>query len=281
MNYFYLPLEEWTNTFVNDWLIPNFRGFFRAVSERIEVILEAFETFLLWIPAELFTLLFVLLAWRLVGKGLAFFVFLGFLFIGSVNLWTEAMQLLAIVLTASFFSVVVGIPLGILAAKQEWVDRLIRPILDLMQTMPSFVYLIPTAMLLGLGPVPAVVSTFIFATPPAVRLTNLGIRQVPTDVVEAAKSFGSTPWQMLFKVQLPLALPSIMAGINQTILLSLAMAVIAAMIGAPGLGSVVLSALQTVNVGKGVIGGLGIVVLAIILDRITASIGSRGRVTGK
>lgn len=281
MNYFYLPLEEWTNQFVHDWLIPNFRGIFRLISDRIEVILDLFQTILLWIPPELFTLAVAILAWRTAGKRVALFVLIGFLFIGSVNLWTEAMQLLAIVLSASFFSIVVGVPLGILAAKKEWVNAIVRPILDFMQTLPSFVYLIPTAMLLGLGAVPAVISTFIFATPPAVRLTTLGIRQVPADVVEAARAFGSTSWQMLIKVQLPLAVPSIMAGINQTILLSLSMAVIAAMIGSPGLGSVVLSALTSVNVGKGVIGGLGIVILAIVLDRITASLGAKKNKQGK
>lgn len=277
MDYFYLPLEEWSNQFVNNWLLPNFYDFFRALSGYIGIVLGWFQSLLLWIPPELFTLIIVVIAWRIAGKGVAIFGFFGLLFIGSVDLWREAMQLLAIVLSAAFFSIIIGVPIGILAAKSNVVNNIVRPILDFMQTLPSFVYLIPTAMLLGLGSVPAVVSTFIFATPPAVRLTNLGIRHVPEDVVEAARAFGSTSWQMLVKVQLPLAIPSIMAGINQTIMLSLSMAVIAAMIGAPGLGSVVLSALTRVNVGLGVIGGLGIVILAMLLDRITAALGERSK----
>jgi len=180
-----------------------------------------------------------------------------------------------LVLVATVFSIATGIPLGIWSAKSDVVERTIRPFLDFMQTLPSFVYLIPTILLFGIGGVPAVISTFVFATPPAVRLTNLGIRQVPYDVVEAAQAFGSTPWQLLTKVELPIALPTILAGVNQTIMLALSMAVIASMIGAPGLGTVVLSGISRVDVGMGLVGGLGIVVLAIILDRITEGLGNK------
>jgi len=177
-----------------------------------------------------------------------------------------------------FFPVLTGVPLGILAAKSDKADKVIRPILDFMQTLPSFVYLIPTILLFGVGGVSAVIATFVFATPPAVRLTNLGIRQVPTEVVEAGKAFGSTSWQMLVKVQLPIAMPTIMAGINKTIMLALFMAVISAMIGAPGLGSAVLAGISQVDVGKGLVAGLGIVVLAIVLDRITEGLSQKQRV---
>jgi len=206
---------------------------------------------------------------------MAIFSILGLLYLGSVDLWTEAMQTLAIVLVATVFSIFTGIPLGIWSAKSNAVEQVVRPVLDFMQTLPSFVYLIPTILLFGIGGVPAVISTFVFATPPVVRLTNLGIRQVPYDLIEAAKAFGSTSWQMLTKVQLPIALPTILAGVNQTIMLALSMAVIASMIGAPGLGSVVLAGISRVNVGMGLVGGLGIVVLAIILDRMTEGLGSK------
>jgi len=169
----------------------------------------------------------------------------------------------------------IGIPVGIFSALNKTADKIVRPILDFMQTLPSFVYLIPAILLFGLGNVPAVIATFIFAAPPAVRMTALGIRQVPTDVIEASRAFGSTTSQLLFKVQVPLALPTIMAGVNQSIMLALSMAVVASMIGAPGLGTTVLTGISTVNVGLGLTGGLAIVVLAIILDRITQKLGQK------
>ncbi|WP_096435215.1 ABC transporter permease [Alteribacter populi] len=272
MNYFYFPLEEWTNDFVNSWLIPTLGPFFDMAGGWIGTLLEWINWALNAIPAEVLTIIIVVLAWYLAGKGVAIFSLIGLFYLGSVDLWEEGMQTLAIIFVATFLSIIIGIPIGIWSAKSEGVLKVVRPILDFMQTLPSFVYLIPAILLFGLGGVPAVISTFVFATPPCVRLTNLGIRQVPEDVVEASRAFGSTSGQMLMKVQLPLALPTIMAGINQTIMLALSMAVIAAMIGAPGLGSIVLSGISSVNVGLGLIGGLGIVVLAIILDRITQGI---------
>lgn len=277
MNYFYLPLEDWTNAFVKNWLLPIFGDFFDAISENLSVILDGFTDFLVWIPPEVLTIILVLLAWWVKGKGLAIFTFIGFLYIGSVDIWEASMQTLAVVLNATIFSIIIGIPLGILSAKSNKADRVIRPILDFMQTLPSFVYLIPIILLFGIGGVPAVIATFVFATPPAVRFTNLGIRQVPVEVVEAAKAFGSTSWQTLTKVQIPLAMPTIIAGINQTIMLALSMAVIAAMIGSPGLGSIVYGGITRVNVGLGLVGGLGIVILAIILDRFTEGIGSKNK----
>lgn len=275
MNYFQIPLDKWTNVFVEDWFIPLFKPLFDAIGGYIQFFLNAFENFLLWIQPELLAILITLIAWRAAGKGLAIFSFLGMLFVGSIGVWEASMQTLAIVLTATLFSIVVGIPVGIWCAKSDRIDRVVRPILDFMQTLPSFVYLIPTILLFGIGGVSAVIATFVFATPPAVRLTNLGIRQVPNEVVEAARAFGSTSRQMLMKVELPMALPTILAGVNQTIMLALSMAVIAAMIGAQGLGSIVMGGISRVNVGIGLVGGLGVVILAIILDRVTEGIGKK------
>ncbi|MGJ9385093.1 ABC transporter permease [Salipaludibacillus sp. CF4.18] len=275
MNYFYFPLEEWTNNFVNDWLLPVMGGFFNEISRILRIFIGGVTDGLILIPPELITLILIVISWKIAGRNVAIFTLIGFIYIGSVDLWEAAMQTVSIVIVSTFFSIIIGIPLGIFAATNKVADKIIRPILDFMQTLPSFVYLIPAILLFGLGGVPAVISTFVFATPPAVRMTSLGIRQVPEAAVEASLAFGSTAKQLLFKVQLPLALPTIMAGINQTVMLALSMAVIASMIGAPGLGSVVLSGISTVNVGLGLTGGLGIVVLAIILDRITQGIGDK------
>ncbi|WP_456272717.1 ABC transporter permease [Bacillus sp. AK031] len=275
MNYFTLPLEEWTNNFVYDWLIPVLGGFFEAISGIISFFINGVADIFTWILPEVMALILILLAWKFAGKGVAIFTLIGVFYLGSVNLWEDAMLTLAVVVVATLFSIVIGVPLGILAAKSAALDNVVRPVLDFMQTLPSFVYLIPAILLFGLGEVPAVISTFVFATPPAVRMTSLAIRQVPADMVEAARAFGSTSWQMLTKVQLPVAIPTIMAGINQTIMLALSMAVIASMIGAPGLGSTVLAGISSVNVGLGLVGGLGIVVLAIILDRITQGLGQK------
>lgn len=277
MNYFYIPLEDWTNSFVKGWLVPVFGDFFDAISDALAVILDGFTDFLIMIPPEVLTIVLVLLAWWVKGKGLAIFTFIGFLYIGSVDIWVASMQTLAIVLNATVFSIILGVPLGIWAAKSDRANKIIRPILDFMQTLPSFVYLIPIILLFGIGGVPAVIATFVFATPPAVRFTNLGIRQVPVEITEAARAFGSTSWQTLTKVQIPLAMPTIIAGINQTIMLALSMAVIAAMIGSPGLGEIVYGAIGRVNVGLGLVGGLGIVILAIILDRFTEGIGNKSK----
>ncbi|MET3683151.1 glycine betaine/proline transport system permease protein [Alkalibacillus flavidus] len=273
MNYFYFPLEQWTNTFVNEWFLPTFSSAFESISVVLNSFVDFVTNTLLFIPAELFTLILVLIAWRLGGKGLAFFTLIGMLYLGSVDIWEESMNTLSIVIVSTFVSLVIGIPVGIFSAMNNKVQAIVRPTLDFMQTLPSFVYLIPAVLLFGLGGVSAVIATFIFAAPPAVRMTNLGIRHVPKEVIEASKAFGSTSKQLLFKVQLPLAVPSIMAGVNQTIMLSLSMAVIASMIGAPGLGATVLTSISRVNIGLGLVGGLGIVVLAIILDRITQGIG--------
>jgi len=277
LDYLDFPLMEWTNRFIDHWLIPVFGPFFDTISDYISYLLKWFETILLWFPPEVLMLVFAAAIWRVAGKGVALLSCAGFVYIGSVGLWDETMQTMAIILSATVLSLVCGIPIGVLCAKSDKFNQFVRPLLDAMQTMPSFVYLIPTILLFGIGSVPAVISTFIFAMPPAVRLTNLGIRQVPEDVVEASQAFGSTGWQILRKVELPLARSSILAGVNQTIMMALSMAVIASMIGSGGLGSVVLTGITRVNVGLGLEAGLAIVFLAVILDRVTQSMGQRQR----
>jgi glycine betaine/proline transport system permease protein len=216
------------------------------------------------------------IAWRLKNWRLAAGVVAGLLFIGVLGLWDAAMQTLAIVIAATFLALAVGVPVGIGMAQSDRLERLMRPLLDMMQTMPSFVYLIPALMLFGLGKVPGLIATFIYAVPPAIRLTNLGIRQVAPDVIEASQAFGSTSTQILLKVQLPLALPTIMTGVNQTIMMALAMVVIASMIGAGGLGNEVLNGIARLEVGRGFAAGMSIVILAIIIDRLTQEFAQRG-----
>ncbi|MFC2033769.1 ABC transporter permease [Chloroflexota bacterium] len=253
-----------------DWVIINCDPFFAAINVVISRgILGPFEDFLQWIPWWIFIAVVGLIAWRAVSVkfGITAIVFL--VIMGFLGLYDLAMSTLAIVLTASLLCIVVGIPLGISASKSSRFERILRPILDGMQTMPSFVYLIPALMLFGLGRTPAVIATTIYAIPPIIRLTTLGINGVDSQVVEAGKSFGATPWQMLAKVQIPLAMPTILAGLNQTIMMALAMVVIASMIGAKTLGTEVLNGIARIEVGRGFIGGLGIVFTAIILDRIS------------
>jgi len=217
-----------------------------------------------------------LIAWRLAGRGVAIFTIVSFLVLDSVGVWSETMTTLAMILTAVVFCAVIGIPLGISAAASDRFASGLRPVLDIMQTIPPFVYLVPIVMLFGVGLVPGVIATIIFALPPIVRLTNLGIRQVQGDLVEAGYAFGSTPRQVLWEIQIPLALRTIMAGLNQTLMLALSMAVIAALIGAGGLGLTVYTGLGRLDVGQAFLGGLGIVLLAIVLDRITQALGQQG-----
>lgn len=278
-------------TFIQ-WLQDNFEPFFDLVSAVIGTTTEGLEQVLLFLPDSVMVLLFAALAWWVASRGVAVFTLIGMGLLAEIQFtlfgteltigmgyWETTMATLALIITASLFSLLVGIPVGIWAAKSETVDTLVRPILDFMQTMPPFVYLIPAVVLFGLGTVPGVIATFIFATPPSVRLTNLGIRQVSEEAVEAAQSFGSTPRQLLFKVELPMALPTILAGVNQTVMLSLSMVVIAALIGSSGLGQPVVEGLQQLRIGKGFEGGLGIVILAIFLDRVTQAAGERAGTT--
>ena len=272
-----IPIDDWVQTSV-DWLSVNARGFFQTIKAPVEVVLDAIEAGLLWVPPTIMVVLIVIVAWRAAGWKIALFSGIALLVIGFTGMWELAMTTLAMVLAAVVFCVVVGVPLGILAARSDSFAAGIRPVLDVMQTTPAFVYLVPVVMLFGIGTVAGVLATIVFALPPIIRLTNLGIRGVQEDAIEAAVAFGSTPSEILFKVQLPLAMPTIMAGLNQTIMLSLSMVVIAALIGAGGLGRPVFQGLNSLNVGLATIGGLGIVLLAIILDRITQGFGdSRGR----
>ena len=271
-----LPLETWVNIGV-DWLIINLAVVFDSIKLATRTVLNAIEDFLLWLPWWSALALIVLPTWRLASHRVAIFTAAAMYFIGTLGLWDLCMSTLALIATAVLISVALGIPIGILAARSDRIDNIVRPVLDVMQTMPAFVYLIPALMFFGIGTVPGVMATVIFAVPPSVRLTSLGIRQVPEDLVEAAHTFGSTQSQLLFKVQLPLAMPSIMAGINQTIMLSLSMVVLAAMIAAGGLGREVIMALGQVDIGRGFAAGTAIVLVAMILDRVTQSLGKRKR----
>ncbi|WP_340106302.1 ABC transporter permease [Rhodohalobacter sp. 8-1] len=256
------------------WMIDNWSGFFDAVTTTVSATLSAFEAVLMFPHPLIMIVLLSALAWYISGRGVALFTVAGLFLIEGMNLWPETMNTLALIFTAVLIALLIGIPVGIWASKNDWVEKIVRPVLDFMQTMPAFVYLIPAVLFFQLGKVPGVISTLVFATPPAVRLTNLGIRQVPEEVKEAALAFGSNPRQMLFKVELPVALPTILAGVNQTIMLALSMVVIASLIGAGGLGQPVLVGIQQLNIGLGFEGGIAIVILAIFLDRITQSLGS-------
>lgn len=256
-----------------NWLMENMSQFFDAISSMVRAVLDAFNTVLSFPPPLVMTALFAALAWRLAGRWVAAFTLFGFLLIDVMGLWSATMTTLALVLTSVILSMGVGIPLGIWSSKSDVVEQVVRPILDFMQTLPAFVYLIPAVLFFRLGPVPGVVATFIFSLPPAVRLTNLGIRQVPLEIKEAARAFGAKPGQMLFKAELPVAMPTIMAGVNQTIMLALSMVVIAGMIGAGGLGNEVLKGITQLKIDLGFESGIAIVILAIFLDRVTQALG--------
>jgi len=271
-----IPLAEWTESAV-DWITDTFDEAFDVLSSAIDFVVGSLEHILLAPPALVMVAILGVIALLLAGWRVALFTVLGLVFIISLDLWTAAMQTLALVLAATVVALVIGIPIGIIAAKSDTVEAIIRPILDVAQTMPAFVYLVPTVVLLGIGAGPALIATVIFAMPPAVRLTMLGIQQVPKDTVEAAHAFGATSWQTLIKVELPLSLKTIMAGVNQVIMLSLSMVVISGLVGAGGLGEPVVAGLSQLDVGISFVGGLGIVVIAIMLDRITRALAKRDR----
>jgi glycine betaine/proline transport system permease protein len=227
----------------------------------------------LWHGSMMIITLFTLIGWQLAGRNVGLFTFVSFVFFLNLQLWEQTIDTLTLVLLATLIAVTVGIPLGIVAALSQGFYRIVMPVLDFMQTMPAFVYLIPAIPFFGIGKVSAIFTTVIFAMPPAIRFTCLGIKQVPPELIEAANAFGSTTHQKLVKLQLPLAIPTIMAGINQTIMLALSMVVIAAMIGAKGLGGEVWTAIQRLEAGRGFQAGIVIVILAMILDRISQRIG--------
>jgi glycine betaine/proline transport system permease protein len=254
-----------------DFILRNFGPVLDGIAAIVGTVTGSIESALLFVPAWLLITVITLLGLYRVGWSFALFAAVSLVLVIGMDLWAETVSTLALVISAGLISLLFGIPLGVAMARSDTVQAVTRPILDFMQTMPPFVYLIPAVMFFGLGKVPGTVATVVFAMPPAVRLTNLGIREVNPEHIEAGLAFGCTPRQLLFKVQLPLAMPSIMAGVNQTIMLALSMVVIASMIGAGGLGSVVLTGIQRLNVGLGFEGGLGVVILAIVLDRITQS----------
>ncbi len=269
-----IPLDKWVQNAV-DWLVVNYREFFQILKVPVEISLAGLEWLFGVLPPFAMILLFAIAAWRYAGKRVAVFTLLSLVLIGYLGLWEETMTTLAMVICSVGFCAVVGIPLGIMSGRSDRFEMLLRPFLDAMQTTPAFVYLIPVVMLFSIGTVSGILATIVFALPPIIRLTNLGIRQVHPELVEAAIAFGATPWQVLRKVQLPLAMPSVMAGLNQTIMMALSMVVIAALIGAGGLGNPVVQGLNTLEIGLATIGGLSIVLLAMILDRITQGIAKK------
>lgn len=267
-----IPLGSWVDQSVH-YLLDHDAKTFDAIGRAIEGLAALVEHGLQAVPMWLMMACFIGVGlWR-VGWRFAFFTAASLFLIFATGFWDQTVVTLGLTLSSAIVSLVLGIPLGIWAAKSKWVAAIVRPILDLMQTMPAFVYLIPAAMLFGLGRVPGILSTVIFAMPPAVRLTSLGIRHVNREIVEAGQAFGCTPWQLLYKVQFPNALPSIMQGVNQTIMMALSMVIIASMVGAGGLGNDVLASIQRLDIGLGFESGLSVVLLAIILDRITESFG--------
>jgi glycine betaine/proline transport system permease protein len=263
-----IPLDKWANLFV-DYMIDSFSGVFTGINHIMTSLISSLEWILTDSPPLVTVVVFVLLALWLTDWKIAAFTCFGLLLIISLDLWEASMLTLSLVLASTIISLLFGVPLGILSHRFNKVGAVIKPILDIMQTMPAFVYLIPSVLLFGLGNVTALIATFIFAMPPAVRLTLLGLQQVPQTTLEAAEAFGATEWQKLIKVQLPLALPMIMSGVNQVIMLSLSMVVISSMVGAGGLGAEVLRSISMLDVGLGFIGGIAVVIIAVILDRLT------------
>ena len=267
----YVPIAEWIEKHIKEWLFMQ-RPLFKKLSAPIDSVLNGLDTLFNFIPFPIVILIFMAFAFKTNGLKFALLSALSLIFIDLVDLWQETMTTLAMIFTAVIFCMIIGIPLGIVASRCNLFETILRPILDIMQTIPSFVYLIPVVMLFGVGLTPGVVATIVFALPPFVRLTNLGIRQVGKGFKEAGASLGLSRFLILTKIEIPLAMKTIMAGVNQTLMLALSMVVIAALIGAGGLGLTVYVALGRLDIGGAVVGGTGIVILAIILDRITQKI---------
>ncbi|MFD1955241.1 ABC transporter permease [Paenibacillus thailandensis] len=271
MNIPKLPLGSWVE-WLEQFMTLHFGPVFDFIHAVIGGMVNGIEAVLTVVPALVLIVLIAALAYWLGKWKLALFAFIGLYLIDNLGLWEQSMQSLALVLAASLLSIVIGIPIGILCARSNAARNIVTPVLDFMQTMPAFVYLLPAVSFFSLGVVPGVIASVIFAIPPTIRLTNLGIRQVPEELVEAAEAFGSTPMQKLVKLQLPIAMPTIMAGINQTIMLSLSMVVISSMIGAQGVGAYVYRAVTQAKIGDGFEAGVAIVIMAILLDRLTQKI---------
>lgn len=275
-----LPFDVWVSTAI-DWLVDNYRGAFQAIKQPIKLVLKGLENGLRSTPPTVTIGFLALLAWQAAGGGTALLTVLAMSFIGLIGAWAPAMTSFAVLITAVLLAVLFSLPLGILAAKSDRFWGVLRPLVDFMQTIPSFVYLVPVIMLFGIGNVPGVIITAFYASPPLIRLTNLGIREVRSDLVEAGHAFGSSPLQLLVKIELPLARPTIMAGLNQTVMLSLAMSVVASMISVAGLGRMVLIGIGQLDMARAATGGIGIVMLAIVVDRITQGFGRTRRDRGQ
>jgi glycine betaine/proline transport system permease protein len=270
-NYGYVPLAEWIEKYVKDWLFAQ-RPVFKKISVPIENTLDAMDSLFNFVPLPIVILFFVFAAFKTNGLKFAIFTFASLVFIDLLDVWEETMTTMAMIVTAVLFCCVIGIPVGILASRNNTFEMILRPVLDVMQTIPSFVYLIPVVMLFGVGLTPGVIAIIIFSIAPVIRLTNLGLRQVGKGVIDAGRALGCSKLVILYKIELPLALKTILAGVNQTLMLSLSMAVIAALIGAGGLGLTVYVGLGRLDIGQAFVGGLGIVLIAIIFDRITQKI---------
>lgn len=277
--YIQLPLGDWAQMLVN-WLVTDFRDVFQQIKLPIQKILAAIQSGLGTTPPLLIILFLTLLCWQVASGQAALLIATCLMLIGAIGAWPEAMDTLSVVLTAITLCCALGIPIGMAAALNDSFDRVLRYVLDFMQSIPSFVYLVPVVMLFGIGNVPGVLVTMIYAISPVIRLTSLGIRQVRPDVVEAAKAFGSPTWKTLFRIQIPLARPTIMAGVNQTVMLALSMAVVGAMISVAGLGQMVLRGIGQLDVSTAIKGGMGIVLLAIVIDRISQGFGLSFRQSG-
>ncbi|MEA1924520.1 MAG: ABC transporter permease subunit [Candidatus Altiarchaeota archaeon] len=274
----HLPVEDVGEGLIS-WMDDRLEVVFDLLTLIIETLLGLVSSMLIGLPAVVVIAAFISLGYVLSGWRLSAFILTGYLFIAMMGYWEDAMMTLSLVVAATVVSLIAGIPLGVLKTHSQMIEVALDPVLDFMQTMPMFVYLIPSVFFFGIGDVPGIISTFIFATPPAVRLTALGIKQIPAEILEAGKAFGASRLQSLFKIELPLAMPSIMLGVNQTIMLSLSMVVVGSMIGAAGLGEVVLRGITRLQVGEGIAAGLGIVLIAMILDKITKSVVSNNGAT--
>ncbi len=271
-----IPLVNFIDNLV-EWLRVHASFIFNPIRDFINFTVELFIKIFSIFPPLLFIVIIAFLAYYLTKKlkGITIFSILSLLLIWNLGYWDDMIITLSIVVTSALIAIIIGVPLGIWTSKSQRVEKVIMPLLDFMQTMPAFVYLIPAVSFFGIGMAPGVISSVIFAMPPAVRMTNLGIKEVPNDLVEAADSFGSTPRQKLFELELPMAKPSIMAGINQTLMLTLSMVVVASMIGAPGLGNVIYTSVSRNDVGVGFASGIAIVILAVILDRLTQALSKK------